>query len=357
MRVIAQRLGSPAIFQQVFISLLQDPYVVNSKALVAFVTLDGLLRIGAEPSGTLDNFILNTTKRLSWIVGIDAVTTSDALVCLRGLQDRSGGRCSIRAFSSSAGSLFHPKLFIFEKADGSGHVLIGSNNLTPGGLESNTEIAVLIEELTTDELLEWDRIWQQALVRREAIMDINDDLIHQVENERKRDLRRRRRVVVREEEETEPSYVGIRVLIRYIAKAGGRTSQVHFSLGKVRDFFHLIPGSTDEITLQMVQPGELLGRIETGRRLIFSNVNKNAKIEMEGLRDKIPDNYPADGRAILIVQEVESNHYRYMVLLPRNNGYNQLHNYLDSVSQQGLALKEDIMTIAQLLEIWPDYPI
>jgi hypothetical protein len=357
MRVIAQRLGSVKIFQQVLLDLLQDPLVVRCRALIAFATLDGLVRIGAEPGGILDTFISDRTKQLHWVVGIDAVTTAEALSCLKRLQDNSGGRCIVRAFSSNAGSLFHPKLFIFEKANGSGHVLIGSNNLTPGGLESNTEVAVLLEDLPASEFADWEAVWNQADGMQNALLEINDSLIHRIENDRKRDIRRRRRVVMREEEELEPSEVGIRVLVRYVAKAGGRTSQVHFSIGKVREFFHLTPGDTTEISLQMVQPGEPLGRIERGRRLVFSQINRNARIEMEGLRNKLPSDYPAGGRAILVVQEVESNHYRYMALLPDDAGYNELRDHLDSIPQQGPALKEDILTLGRLVEIWPDYPV
>lgn len=357
MRIIGQRLGSTEPFQSVLLNLLHDDSIVRCRALVAFVTLDGLLRIGAEPGGILDTFVLNTAKELHWIVGVDAVTTAEALSCLRRLQDVSQGRCSIRAFSSVPGSLFHPKLFIFERADGSGDVLIGSNNLTPGGLESNTEIAVLFENLSPAELAEWDYIWQQASAMQSALSDIDNELIAQISYQRQREPQRRRRVAMRVEEEPESSVVGTRVLVRYVAGAGDRTSQVHFSLGKVQDFFGLRPGDTGEISLQMVQPGEGLGRIERGRRLVFSLVNRNARIEMGGLRHRLPHDYPSSGRAILIIQGVESNHYRYMMLSPGEPGYEQLRDHLDSVPQHGLALKEDILTLGELLAIWPSYPV
>lgn len=357
MRVIGQRLGSAEPFQAVLLSVLCDDSIVRCRALVAFVTLDGLLRLGAEPGGVLDTFVLNPAKELHWIVGVDAVTTAEALSCLRRLQDISQGRSSIRAFSSVPGSLFHPKLFIFERADGSGDVVIGSNNLTPGGLESNTEIAVLFEHLSPGELAEWDNIWQQATTIQSALSDIDDELIAQIRYERQREPRRRRRVAMRAEEEPEPSAVGTRVLVRYVAKAGGRTSQVHFSLEKVRDFFGLMPGDTTEISLQMVQPSEDLGRIERGRRLVFSSVNRNPKIEMAGLRYRLPPDYPTGGRAILIIQGVELNHYRYMTLLPSEPGYEQLRDHLELVPQHGLALKEDILTLDELLAIWPSYPV
>jgi len=356
-RLIAQRLGSTEPFQAVLLNLLRDESIVRCRALVAFATLDGLLRLGAEPGGILDTFVLNAAKELHWIVGVDAVTTAEALSCLRRLQDVSQGRCSIRAFSSVPGSLFHPKLFIFEREDGSGDVLIGSNNLTPGGLESNTEIAVLFENLSPAELAEWDYIWQQAAAMQSALSDIDDELIAQISYERQREPRRRRRVAMRAEEEPESSVVGTRVLVRYVASAGGRTSQVHFSLQKVQDFFGLRPGDTSEISLQMVQPGEDLGRIERGRRLVFSSVNRNPKIEMEGVRHRLAYDYPAGGRAILIVQGVEPNHYRYMMLLPGEPGYEQLRDHLDSVPQHRLALKEDILTLDELLVIWPLYPV
>lgn len=357
MRVIAQRLGSGETFQTVLLSLLQDPLVTRCRALVAFATLDGLLRLGAEPGGALETFVLDARRQLHWIVGVDAVTTAEALSCLKRLEDSSGGRCSMVAFSSAPGSLFHPKLFIFDRDDGSGQVLIGSNNVTPGGLERNTEVAVLFENLLPTDLAGWNNVWNQAVGMQHQLFEIDDSLIAQVREERQRDKRRRRRIAMRAEEEPEPFVIGTRVLIRYVAKAGYRTSQVHFSLSKVKEFFGLGPGDTSEISLQMVQPSEPLGRIERGRRLVFSLVNRNAKIEMEGLRHRLPDNYPLSGRAILLIQEIESNHYRYMVLLPGEPGYEQLQGHLDAVPQQGLSLKEDILSLDQLLAIWPSYPV
>ena len=234
---------------------------------------------------------------------------------------------------------------------------MGSNNLTPGGLESNSEVAVLLENLSAAEFTVWDAVWTAATGVHTALNEIDEELIARVADARRRDVRWRRKIAMREEEEPEPVPTGTRVLLRYVAKAGGRTSQVHFSIGKATEFFGLAPGGADRISVQMVQPGEPLGRIEIGRRLVFSDVNRNAKIEMDGLRRLLPDDYPARGRAVLLVQEVESGHYRYMVLLPGDPGYYELQAHLDTTPQTGQALKEDILALDQLLTIWPSYPV
>jgi len=78
---------------------------------------------------------------------------------------------------------------------------------------------------------------------------------------------------------------------------------------------------------------------------------------MEGLRDRIPDNYPAEGRAILIVQRVENGRYKYLLLLPNDTGYLEINSYLSHVPKYRQALQEDVMSLNRLLEIWPNYPI
>lgn len=72
------------------------------------------------------------------VVGIDLqITTTGAL---RRLQ--SGG-ADVRVFSER-GRLFHPKA-IYLKNNSSEHLVVGSNNLTAGGISSNHELAILCE--------------------------------------------------------------------------------------------------------------------------------------------------------------------------------------------------------------------
>jgi len=355
-RIIDQGLGTGISFQQFLLRLFRDKSFVRCTALIAFVTYDGLLRLGAEPGGTLHS-IFTSTRELHWIVGADTVTTAEALARLRDLEDMSEGRCSVRVLVDPSRGLFHPKVFIFERTNGSGVVLIGSNNITPGGLENNIEAAVLIDKLSNQEMEPWRLLWQQALGLGASLHPITDDLIAQVREDRKRQRTTRRRRI-RVTEDIEPVFVqgNPRILIRYIAGAGGRTSQVHFSRRIVEEYFGLRPGDDRTISVQMVQPAQVPGRVETSRRLVFSHTNRNPKIEMSGVRDHLPPNYPTEWYAIILIQEVERDRYRYMILLPTDAGYEEVNNYLSQVPRHGLSFQEDIVYLDRMLEIWPNYP-
>ena len=357
-QIIDQGLGTGISFQQFLLRLLRDESFLRCTALIAFVTYDGLLRLGAESGGTLHSIFTSSSRELHWIVGADTVTTAEALVRLRDLENTSASRCSVRVLEDPSTSLFHPKVFIFERSDGSGAILIGSNNVTPGGLEDNIEAAVLIDDLSTQEMEPWRQVWQRVLGLGAVLHPITDDLISRVREERRRQRRPRRRRV-RVTEDIEPDFVqgDPRILLRYIAGAGGRTSQVHFSRRIVEQYFGLRPADNKTISIQMVQPGQRPGRLEAHRRLVFSQSNRNSRIEMEGVRERLPYNYPSGWYAILLVQEVEKGRYRYMTLLPTDDGYNEVDNYLGQVPRRGLSFQEDIIQLNRLLDIWPDYPV
>ncbi|MFC1913140.1 hypothetical protein ACFLX7_02990, partial [Chloroflexota bacterium] len=133
-RIIDQGFGTGVSYQQFLLRLLSDESFIRCTALIAFVTYDGLLRLGPEPGGVLHSYF-TSPKELHWIVQAETVTTAEALGRLRDLECASAGRSSIRVLEDPSSGLFHPKVFMFERRDESGAILIGSNNLTPGGLE------------------------------------------------------------------------------------------------------------------------------------------------------------------------------------------------------------------------------
>lgn len=119
---------------------------------VAFVKLSGVSRIETA----LREYLAagNTTR---FVVGIDHNGTSED--GLRRLLDIIGDKGEVWVVHNPDPHdtpTFHPKIFLFEGAD-SAEVLIGSNNLTKGGLFTNYEAALAIT-LTQDEQ-EQDELW------------------------------------------------------------------------------------------------------------------------------------------------------------------------------------------------------
>lgn len=109
--------------------LIAAPYVTKTEQLVA-----------AARSG----------KKISLIAGINECTSPEALGALIGLPN-----CSVRYFTSR----FHAKIYVFDEA-----ALIGSANLTDGGLYANREATLLVDD--SDGLDELRRLfvelWEEA---------------------------------------------------------------------------------------------------------------------------------------------------------------------------------------------------
>ena len=146
-----------------------------------------------------------------------------------------------------------------------------------------------------------------------------------------------------------------RILIRYVPKAGGRTSQVHFTREIAENYFHFVLGQPQTIRLQQLQLGSDLGPIES-RPLVYSESNRNCRIEVSGARE-LGEHYPASGqRPIIVFEEVEEDLFRYVLLMPGDDGFAELAAHLDALPQ-GRALASDISDLGTILQIWPDYPI
>jgi hypothetical protein len=75
---------------------------------------------------------------------------------LRALMDIG---CQLRLHSSEAHPGFHPKMWLIDYSDGLRAAVVGSSNLSRGGLTSNAEANVIIQGLTS-ELAVFDEFWQ-----------------------------------------------------------------------------------------------------------------------------------------------------------------------------------------------------
>jgi HKD family nuclease len=77
------------------------------------------------------------------LFGIDLPTDPDAIESLMALQGRHKENFEVRRFQSGT-RFFHPKVSVFVKRNGAKIVIIGSSNLTGGGLSRNHETNVLL---------------------------------------------------------------------------------------------------------------------------------------------------------------------------------------------------------------------
>lgn len=145
---------------------LRSPDLLRVRVSVAYVTWGGLSLVADD----LEVF-LSQGKFLETIYGVNNnVTTPDALFYSVYLRKRFKNYRIAQLFSSQyADSEFHPKYLEFQYPDRSVHV-VGSGNLTRGGLAANHELGVA---LTTPSLSEISRDahlwWERCLKRGQAI--------------------------------------------------------------------------------------------------------------------------------------------------------------------------------------------
>jgi phosphatidylserine/phosphatidylglycerophosphate/cardiolipin synthase-like enzyme len=59
---------------------------------------------------------------------------------------------TIRRFASDSNQTFHPKVWIFSLPSGAEAAIVGSSNLTRGGLDCNLEANVLVDDGVVEEL-------------------------------------------------------------------------------------------------------------------------------------------------------------------------------------------------------------
>lgn len=143
-----------------------DPFWDRLDIAVAWVRASGM----AYLSERLENF-LRHGGQLSVIVGIDLQnTTQEGLQTLLDLERY--GRCETFVYHNEAGSIFHPKLYLFRNEE-EARLIVGSNNITEAGLYVNVEAglqvdtavdAVVISQ-TVDALSSWKDISDGLAVR------------------------------------------------------------------------------------------------------------------------------------------------------------------------------------------------
>jgi hypothetical protein len=67
--------------------------------------------------------------------------------------------------------------------------------------------------------------------------------------------------------------------------------------------------------------------------------------------------YPASGeRPILIFEEVGVDLFRYLLLMPGDDGFDKITAYLATLPKRQ-SLPGEIATVDSLLKVWPSYPV
>ncbi len=130
------------------IDVLKESFTnaIEAKFSVAFLKYSGLSLIKSDM-----NNILKNNGKVEFLVGLDFRTTDpDSLFELKSLQ-KSNPNLKCFCFSEpNKSSVFHPKLYLVKNNNKEVTAIVGSSNLTNGGLSKNVELNIVFNGIETD---------------------------------------------------------------------------------------------------------------------------------------------------------------------------------------------------------------
>ncbi len=361
--------------------------------LVAFASLGGI-------SGLIRHILRarNNGVEIKIIVGVDHKCTSkEALEEILSL-----GVDSYIYYTLNA-NIFHPKVYLFENCDYY-TLIVGSNNLTEGGLVRNIECSLLVQDMqgtsvhsafysywkgildsTEENLYPITQELIDLLYEEKIIPSDSERTMTSVEKRINISLRKKsssifkRSEIQKNPEEFEPTRLKRSIKIKktivtsnpavngvidtpveigddvLIAEIGGgpRWKQVNFPIAIFEEFFGAERGNNDYwISIMNISNDGSLGEIE--RRQAVSVKSHNYRFEIHC--DETKGEYPGDDvRPIIIFVKLSNDEFLYHVLLAKHDSYKKVKEYLYlETKNKDRELKRAIVHVEALHALYPE---
>lgn len=306
------------------------------------------------------------------IVGIDQITNTATINRLIEYEEKYP-TLNINAFlHSTNNSLFHPKISYFSRENGTGSLVIGSGNLTAGGLRRNRE-AFAVVDLSIQELINLDAYWNdwvtqsacylkpledQKVLARVAKNTFrtkawNDISLPEVDTVDIEDVSEDSATT---EESNEWNYQNnSSVLFAEIPRSGNRWNQANFDVTTFESFFGATAGDNSQrILLRNVESERILGDIEV--RPSVSVRSQNYRFELEAAAG-LP--YPTTGRPIGVFVRLSTRMFIYKIFMPSmGNKYDEIADWM-STNWRGRSdrMKRIVVEAHDVSEILNETPI
>ena len=314
----------------------------HGRALFAFASKDGVHALLQDPE------VVGLLRRGTFelVVGVDAVTTRPAL---ERMLEASREYRSFRplVFWNDTGRLFHPKLCFFA-GDREATLIVGSGNLTSGGLKSHFEAFVRLA-MTRREGERAIRPWDEWLTaHRTQLRAIDEEVLKRAD----RNSVRRPLDVEPEDDRDRLRRSGVgrsSVLVAEVPRSGDRWNQVNFDIDTIREFFRVEPGSAQRVFLEQRLPDGTTGGEEV-RPCVDSGRSQNYRIEIAAGKGT---SYPSRGRPVLVFLRTAPRVFRYQLVLPRADGHAELDRILSGAGRSPHRVRRLILTTQQLEQGWP----
>jgi hypothetical protein len=265
---------------------------------------------------------------------------------------------NVRVFWNPTNALFHPKVARFGYPDGRCSMIVGSGNLTPGGLRQNFEAFSVMRAAANEtlDLSSWDRFLNDHAADVRAI---DAEALARAAQNFIRGRQRPARLpatgvgseppagVVRPAGDTD------RCLVAQIPRAGGRWHQVHFNIDVIEQFFRVRHGTEQRVFLiECLQDGNF-GEEEV-RPCVYSEANMNPKIEIASHHG---DPYPDAGRPVAVFRELQTRTFVYMLLMPGEPGHQAMLALTERLDSIGRGLPRVITDSSGIRDAWPESPL
>ena len=333
----------------------------SCSGIFAFASRGGVDSLIGDPE--IQDFLRESP--MSLLVGIDAVTTRNTLVRLRELEQELE-RLNVLVFRNPTDALFHPKVARFEYPDGRRTMIVGSGNLTPGGLRQNFEaFSVMRSEAgETFDVTSWDRFLSEHAA---DIRIIDESALERAAKNVVRGRRRLRDVepdLERVSAVAEPAagpLVDIelpvgrtdRFLVARVPRAGGRWHQIHFNRNVIEEFFRVRHGTAQRVFLVECRQDGTFAEQEV-RPCVYSEANKNPKIEIASHHG---ESYPEAGPPIAIYRELQVRSFAYMLLMPGDPGYDEMFALTEDLPAVGRGVRRVITNTSGIRRVWAAFPL
>lgn len=283
----------------------------------------------------VENMLSRGSYRL--IVGIDQITNTATIKRLIEYQKKYSS-LEIHAFlHNSRNSLFHPKISFFYDNNGCGCLVIGSGNLTTGGLRKNREAFAVIS-LSRQELVNIEEYWNKWINDSAAYLKPLSDsnVLERVAANTNRakvwkDIVQTEKIPIDIDElpsDSESIEESIEwkyqednsVLFAEIPRSGNRWNQANFDVDTFENFFGATAGDNSQrILLRNVKSDGVLGNVEV--RPSVSVRSHNYRFELEAAAGL---DYPEKGRPIAIFVRISTRMFIYCLFMPYDNQYDEI---------------------------------
>ncbi len=326
--------------------------------MYAFATRGGVDQLIEDP--VIHDF-MSRGGSIDLIVGIDAVTNRQTLERMQELEARHMA-FRPRVFWNSTGGIFHPKISHFGYPDGRKKLIVGSGNLTPGGLMHNFEgySVISVGRRETLDLSSLDAFLARHAadirpIDQEALERAALNVMRPVVGVPRPRVPQPRPTVVRPATVVPAARAAVldRVLVAEVPDAGGRWSQSHLNAAVIQEYFRVTDLATQRTYLTHVDAAGVRGE-EKIRQIVYSKSNKNYKVEISAAKGK---DYPTDGHPMLIFRERQVRCFDYMLLMPGDAGYTETVALSQQLPRLGKGFRRSITNLATLARAWPGCPL